>query len=300
MLMIVAVIFLTAIPSIKKKLIYLTNSLGYTATRDYYENFEANIHFKSTYSSDCILLQCGDQHILFDGGYYDLYPEIDDYFKQLGVSEFAAVINTHPDNDHIGALPMVLRDYKVDTLYCSPASENNDNTDNKLMLEAARISGTNVRFISAGEEFEIEGFNFQVISPDAFTDNSNSMSVVVKVTKDDFSAMFTGDSGKEDLMAAAANGYDLQADILKVPHHGSTTSTDEEIVDAINPQYAVITVNKNNHGHPAPEVVDVFEKKQIPLLLTESNGTIIISSNCDGEYIINSVDTGGQNEKTDS
>ena len=288
-----AVVLTTAIPAVKNNISSLTYDAGYLSLRDYSINYDINIHFISTYNSDCILVDCGGKYILIDGGYYSLYSDIDAYLKEVGVKEFAAVINTHPDGDHIGCLPYILENYKTDTFYCSSASVYFESPENTYMLESADKQGIATVFLSAGDEFTIEGFKFQVISPAQYNDESNRMSLVIKLTKDDFSALLTGDAYKEELMEAHNNGYSLKSDILKVPHHGSNTSTNEELIDIIAPQYAVITVNKNYHGHPHQEVLDIFEKKQIPLLLTENSGTIIISSNCDGKYIINSVHSGG-------
>ena len=292
-LLVLAVVLTTAIPAVKNNISSLTYDAGYLSVRDYSIKYDINIHFISTYNSDCILVDCGGKYILIDGGYYSLYSDIDAYLKEVGVKELAAVINTHPDGDHIGCLPYILENYKTDTFYCSSASKYFESPENTYMLDSAKEQGISTVFLSAGDEFTIEGFKFNVVAPIKYNDESNRMSLVIQLTKDDFSALFTGDAYKEELMEAYNNGYSLKSDILKVPHHGSNTSTTEELIDIIAPEYAVITVNKNYHGHPHQEVLDIFEKKQIPLLLTENSGTIIISSNCDGKYIINSVHSGG-------
>ena len=292
-MLLAAVILITAIPAVKDELTKLTNELGYISLRDHSSAYEVNIHFISTYSSDCILMECGEKYILIDGGYYGLYDDIDKYLQEVGVKEFAAVVNTHPDSDHLGALPYIIRDYPTDILYCSPISGYIEDIGNDLMLSTAKEAGVPTEFLSAGDEFMIDDYKFQVVAPYETGQETNPASLVIRVTKDDFSALFTGDSYKEELLEAAEMEYDLKADILKVPHHGSNTSITDEIVEFIDPQYAVVTVNRNRHGHPHEEVVKVFEERQIPLLLTEDNGTIIISSNCDGEYFIDSVHSGG-------
>lgn len=292
-LLILAVILITAIPSVKDKLIDLTDDIGKTALADFTEIYDVNIHFLPTGTSDCIILDLDGEYVLIDGGFYGMYDRISAYFRAVGIDKFSAVINTHPDADHVGCIPQILYDYKVQTLFYSESSLNSDSIMNLEMLKAAESCNIQSEVLNEKDSFTINGFNFEVLAPYTDADENNSMSLVIKVSKDDFSMLLTGDSDKEVLLGIEKRGYSLDCDILKVPHHGSSTSTNDELLNLFSPEYAVITVGENSYGIPDPEVLNLFEEKEIPLLRTDQSGTIIISSNCDGKYIVNSIQSGG-------
>ncbi len=292
-LLILAVILITAIPSVKDKLIDLTDDIGKTALADFTEKHDVNIHFLPTGTSDCIILDLDGEYVLIDGGFYGMYDRISTYFRAVGIDRFSAVINTHPDADHVGCIPQILCDFKVQTLFYSESSLNSDSIINSEMLKTAEISNIHSEVLKEKDSFTINGFNFEVLAPYTDADENNSMSLVIKVSKDDFSMLLTGDSDKEVLLGIEKRGHSLDCDILKVPHHGSSTSTNDELLNLFSPKYAVITVGDNSYGLPDPEVLNLFEEKKIPLLRTDQSGTIIISSNCDGKYIVNSIQSGG-------
>ncbi len=292
-LLILAAILITAIPSVKDKLIDLTDDIGKTALTDFKGKYDVNIHFLPTGTSDCIILDLDGEYVLIDGGFYGMYDRINTYFQEVGIDKFSAVINTHPDADHVGCIPQILYDYKVQTLFYSETAIYSDSVMNSEMLKAAETSNIHSEALKEKDSFTINGFKFEVLAPYTDADENNSMSLVIKVSKDDFSMLLTGDSDKEVLLGIEKRGYSLDCDILKVPHHGSSTSTNDELLNLFSPEYAVITVGENSYGIPDPEALSLFEEKKIPLLRTDQSGTIIISSNCDGKYIVNSIQSGG-------
>lgn len=112
----------------------------------------------------------------------------------------------------------------------------------------------------------------------------NDNSIVIKVEYKNNAFLFTGDAEEEAENDMIKAGSDLTADVLKVGHHGSRTSTSDKWLDAVNPEIAVISAGKDNkYGHPSKEVLDRLKQKNVQILRTDESGTIILTS--DGEKI---------------
>ncbi|MEG1336858.1 MAG: competence protein ComEC, partial [Clostridiales bacterium] len=113
---------------------------------------------------------------------------------------------------------------------------------------------------------------------------SNTLSMILKVKYQNFSALLTGDANEEAIATMNAQGLDLSADILKIPHHGSKTGYNEEFYQNVNPQAVVISVGKNSFGHPDQTILDYWRSRNIPIYRTEFQGAITVKAqgkNCD-------------------
>ena len=161
-----------------------------------------------------------------------------------------AIVLTHPQEDHMAGFPEILNRMRVGVTYT-----NGIGNDTSAFREF-RFRANNFRELSAGDRFELDGVKFEVVwPPPGFEDDDlNNTSLVIRLTYEDVTFLFTGDSEAvvhEQLVQSAV----LQADILKVPHHGSKT-TEAWFFDAVSPSVAVISVGSDNRfGHPHPDTL---------------------------------------------
>ena len=199
------------------------------------------------------------------------------------------VLATHPDADHIGGLPFVFDNYKVSAFIDNGAKSDSEvwkTLEEKVKSEKSpygqiqkvkAVSGTKIILDS---ENNIE---FDVLSPSTNVDkmrDTNMGSIVGKLTYGSSTFMFTGDAPinvEQRLVDKYGDG--LESNILKVGHHGSRTSSSEEFLKAVAPQFAIISVGlKNMYGHPHKEVIDLLNKLGIKTLRTSEEGTIFCKS----------------------
>lgn len=230
---------------------------------------------------DAILIQEGNYQMLIDGGKDGkvMLEKLGQYLS-FWDRQIEVVVMTHPDQDHIGGLVEVLKNYQVATVVkTNDISESQTyeallrevRAENSEVIEA--IAGTKIKFPS-GTEVEVL-YPFLTVAENS-KNNSNDDSVVVKLRWKDESFLFTGDlpSTKEDELID--RGVNLKSTILKVSHHGSKYSTLDAFLDAVAPAQAIISVGKNNmYGHPNPETLERLKSHNVEVLRTDERGDII-------------------------
>lgn len=267
-------------------LVALILGVAFTGYAVYVESpSDLTVSFLDVGQGDAILINTSKhQQILIDGGpgkavLRELSKEMPFYDRSID-----AVIATHPDSDHIGGLPDVLSNYTVE-LVMEPGVES----DSSIYKEFENIiKEKNIKKILArkGMKFELsDGAYLLILFPDrdVLGMDTNDASIVAKLVYGNTSFLFTGDSPKkiEDYLIST-DSEDLDSDVLKVGHHGSKTSNSQEYVAAVSPDYAVISVGKDNkYGHPNQEALDIFNNFGAKILRTDLLGTIDMSSNGD-------------------
>ena len=241
------------------------------------------VHFIDVGQGDSILIQTPDgQNMLIDTGEGKQYDKLSAYLAHYKVKDFKYVVFTHPHSDHIGSADKIVKNYSIETLVM-PDAVNTSKTFERLVTE---IENKNLPAIRAnpGLKFEFGEAEIMILGPgsDEYK-NLNNYSVVVKVNYKDTSFLFTGDMEKESenevLDYCEKNGVDLYADVIKVSHHGSTTSSQDVFIDAVSPKYAVIFCGADNsYNHPSLKVVDRLELLGAKVLRTDLEGDIVVAS----------------------
>lgn len=222
---------------------------------------------------DSLLLTTpGGKHILVDGGPsgVETAGEVSSQLPhwQRGLH---AVVLTHPQQDHLGGLPEVLKRYDVAAVYETGATNSTEG------FTAYRRQAGAWRSLATGDSFEIDGVRFKVLWPDeGYAPNGlNNGSLVIRVEYGATRILLTGDVESAAQTVLLERG-DLQADILKVPHHGSGTSS-EAFLDGVNPGIAVISVGEGNpFGHPREAVLQALAGADV--YRTDIHGSVIIQS----------------------
>lgn len=203
------------------------------------------------------------------------------YLRTRGVRRLEAVILTHPDEDHAGGLSSVLA--HVPTRVVLDPGFAAGQRGHMAGLDEARRAQVPWRRAQKGDSWTTDGVAFHVLSPGPPTaaDRSpNDWSVVLRITYGEFDALLMGDA---DYRIEAELLDQGKVEVLKVGHHGSRTSTSAEFVEAVSPDYALISAGaRNRYGHPHPQVLDRLEDAGARVLRTDCQGTVSVTGKKDG------------------
>lgn len=240
---------------------------------------ELKVHFIDVGQGDSILIQSGNHDMLVDAGENDKADTVVTYLHSQGIDKLDYVIGTHPHSDHIGGLDDVINNFTIDTLIM-PAVEHTTKTY-KDVLNSASGQGLKITKPEVGKTYQIGDASFQIIAPNGnYGDDLNNWSVGIKLTNGNNSFVMCGDAESQAEAAMCTNDIDLSADVLKLGHHGSNTSTSKDFLNKVNSKYAVISCGMgNSFGHPHQETMDELSTKEIEVYRTDEQGTIIASSN---------------------
>lgn len=256
------------------------------------------VHYIDVGQADCALLESDGHYMVIDGGDNGDADTIVSYLEEQGVKKLDVVVGTHPHEDHIGSLDAVINNFDVDAVYMPKIMHTSKTFED--VLDAISNKGLKIKAPNPGDTFYFNGLEVEVHGPQQEYSDFNNNSIVLKVTAGETKFLFTGDAealAEEDILNA---GHDVQADVLKVGHHGSSTSSSQEFLQAVSPDFAVISVGTgNSYGHPEEETLDRLESMGVEIYRTDLQGTIICST--DGKNItFNAVSTNAGGEKTET
>ena len=261
-----------------------TGSPTPTATQDVSGHSLLQIIFFDVGQADSILLKTEDYAMLIDAGNIGQDKLMLDYLSEYGVTKLDYLVATHPHADHIGAMSAVVKAMDSIGEVIMPDKPHTTVTY-KNLIKAIDEKNIPITLAEVGQVFNMGNVNIQIIAPDNtdYTD-LNEVSVVLRVTFGETVFLFTGDAGTKSENAQLASGLSLKVDVLKVGHHGSRTSTTQKYLDAVSPQYAIISCGTDNsYGHPHSETMTRLNRKNITIYRTDEMGTIIFVS--DGKNI---------------
>lgn len=246
---------------------------------------EIRVHFIDVGQGDSILIHSADNAVLIDAGPTAVGQGLAVYLEQIGVTVLDYVVATHPHADHIGGMAAVLDRIPVREMWMPDAVH--DTATFERLLDAIERNNLEITTVQAGMEISAGLIQMTAVSPNSGGhSNLNNYSIVLHMRHGQTSFLFTGDveaSSEREMIAA---GWDLRADVLKVSHHGSRTSTTDEFLDSVQPHAAVIMCAADNQfGHPHREVVDRLNERGIRILRTDELGTIVLSTNGTEIYI---------------
>ena len=244
--------------------------------------YGVSVHFIDVGQGDSIFIGLPDnKSMLIDAGENTCGDTVIDYILSTGEDRLDYVVATHPHSDHIGGMTKVINKFEIGTFYMPDCSHTTKTFEN--MLDALIQNQVDTQIARKGVTICNDGnVKIEILSPAANTfDDLNNYSAVVKLTYGDVSYLFTGDAetDAENLITD-----DVSADVLKVGHHGSATSTGMAFLKRVNPQIAVISSGADNsYGHPDFKVVQRLENYGVKIFRTDTDGTVIIST--DGKDI---------------
>ncbi len=244
-----------------------------------YPDGHLHLHFLAVGQGDSALIVTPEgKSIVIDGG--------PDWSTLEGLGKYRPFLNrhidllvlSHPNLDHLLSFPEILKRYSVGGIALSGA-ENSLPRYREIFALAAK-NAVPIITVSAGQTVNIEkGVNMNILwppkpMPKGFPKNDNDQSVVLMLTYNGHRALFTGDEEHQVEETLVRSHTDLQANILKVAHHGSRTSSSTGFLLAVHPSLAVISVGENTYGHPRPEIVKRLEAMGAEVRRTDEDGTV--------------------------
>lgn len=239
---------------------------------------ELEVHFLDVGQGDATLIACDGHYMLIDAGNNDKGTLVQSYLEQQGVETLDYVIGTHPDADHIGGLDVIL--YKFDCGTVILPEVENDTRTYEDVIRVLEEKDYPVTAPVVGDTYTLGGASFTIIAPNGdYGDDLNDWSVGILLQNGENRFLFTGDAGEQAEQDILANGIDISADVYKASHHGSDTASLEAFIQAVSPEYAVISVGEGNqYGHPHAEVLNRFREAGIEVFRTDEQGTIVAVS----------------------
>lgn len=221
--------------------------------------------------SALIILPDG-KSMLIDAGNKEDGDKIVKTIQNLGLDTVDYLIATHPHADHIGGMEQVVRAFDIGEIYMTNAQTNTKTFEN-LLLAIKEKDEKIIRAKAGVEIFSDENICAYFVAPNADSyDDLNNYSAVMKLTYGENSFLFTGDAEKISEDQIRSN---IKCDVLKVGHHGSSSSTTKNFLKKTEPTYAVVSCGKDNsYGHPDNEVIKRLEVQKINIYRTDTNGTV--------------------------
>lgn len=284
---------------------------GFSGASLEHKDGELEVHFIDVGQGDATLLIQGGHAMLIDAGGNDKGTAVQYYLMQQDITKLDYLIGTHPDEDHIGGLDVVLYKFDVDRVFMPAVSK--DTKTYRDVLDTAKAKNMQIYVPEKGDSYQLGDASFTVLSDEEkeYSD-INDASICIRLVFGDNSFLFCGDAGEEAEVDLLKSGAELESDIYKASHHGSATSGSAEFLEAVSPRVAVISCGKNNsYGHPDPDTVQRLLHLGADVYRTDEQGTIKAVS--DGNSITWSAggrtepeqksgsqqDTGGEETETD-
>lgn len=241
------------------------------------------VHFIDVGQADCALIITPESTALIDSGEHDTASTVISYIKRHGITRLDYVIGTHPHSDHMGAMAEILTSFEIGEFIMPEVAEDSIPTTRfyNTLLDTVESESINAVFSETGRIISLcDGAELRIIGPlGSDYPDLNDYSVVTKLVCGEIGFLFTGDMENPTETELLENGTDVSADILKVGHHGSGSSSGKEFIAAVNPSFAVISVGKeNSYGHPTLSVLDRLRNFGCKVLSTSDCGDIVFAT----------------------
>lgn len=253
------------------------------------ESGSFTVHYIDVGQADSALVTCDGHSMLIDGGNADDSNLVYSVLQRETEGHLDYVIGTHAHEDHIGGLSGAFEADTADVTFC-PVTEYDSKAFRNFKTRADERGG-GITVPAVGDTFTLGEATVTVVAVNSVPEDTNNTSIVIRIVYGDTSFLFTGDAEQETEARILESGQDIESTVLKVGHHGSSTSTSQAFLDAVSPTYAVISCGKDNsYGHPHSETlaklasagVEVFRTDELGDIYCTSDGTEVTFSY--GEY----------------
>ena len=236
-----------------------------------------NIHYIDVGQGDSIFIELPNNNtMLIDAGESSQKEIVKNYITNLGYSKIDYLIGTHPHTDHIGGLAYIINNFIIDKIYMPNALSTSKTYENLLNTIASK--NLKVKTAKAGVKIlDEEDLKINIIAPNSKSyEDLNNYSAVIKIVYKNRSFLFMGDA---EIESENEIKVDVSADVIKIGHHGSNSSTGKNFINKVKAKYAIISVGSDNkYSHPYQTVIDRLTNNKIEIYRTDLNGNILVKS----------------------
>ena len=259
----------------------VTIKTGNTISQDFVSENKQNlkVYFFDVGQADCILVMNENQTMLIDAGNNEDGDMLVQNLNTLGVKKIDYLVGTHAHEDHIGGLDDIIKNFEIGTIYMPNVQTNTKTFED--VLDAVASKNLAIETPNINDSFSVGEAECTILAVDNNEEELNLSSIVIQMKFNGMSYLFMGDAETEIeekiLEEFNKNNKDIKANILKVGHHGSNTSSSEEFLEAVAPEIAVISVGKDNsYNHPSSEIIDRLNQIGSQIYRTDEVGNIFI------------------------
>lgn len=239
-------------------------------------NSSLKVQYIDVGQADCVLIQNENENMLIDAGNNEDGKKLVDYLSKIGITDFKYVVGTHPHEDHVGGLDNIIKSFNIEKVFLPDAYTTTATFEDVLI--ALEDKNMNFTVPEIGQILSLGEARIEIIHTEANPEDLNDASIILRVDYGNTSFLFTGDA--TSTVEKKILDKNIEVDVYKVGHHGSSYSNSEEFLNKVNAQVAVISAGKNNsYNHPHTEVVKRLENKNMKIYRTDKLGTILITSN---------------------
>lgn len=244
---------------------------------------EMEVHFLDVGQGSACLVESEGHYMLVDGGDRDASSFVVAYLRNQGVEKLDYIIASHYDADHISGLVGALNVYPTEKILC-PDYE----TDTKIyrsLMQKIEENGCEIIHPQMGDQYSLGEAVFTIVAPAADYEDDNNRSIGIRLVHGGNSFLMLGDAEKESEADICRSEVLLQSEVYLVSHHGSSSSTTDELLSQVRPEIAVISVGKDNsYGHPHSQTMERLQSAGVQLFRTDIQGTLTAVS--DGEKLV--------------
>lgn len=257
---------------------------------------ELKLHMIDVGQADSFLFVKGDEVALVDCGTRSTGKDAVEYIKSLGITRIGYVFGTHPHDDHMGGMYDIITNFEIGKIIIPQVKEGQvtANWYIKLMKQIVE-KNYEVEYSKTGNEYSLGDAKIQIVwQSELEQDNVNNYSNIIKVCLGDMDVLMTGDAETEIEEEVLRSGVQIDAEILKVGHHGSDTSSSDIFLDDVNPDYGLISCKVGNkYEHPTKDTMEKLQQREVEVYRTDECGTVIatitpsgVTFNCEpGDYL---------------
>lgn len=245
------------------------------------ETSSFSVHFIDVGQADAALIECDGHYMLIDGGNKADSNIIYTVLKNKNIQKLDIVVGTHAHEDHIGGIPGAFNFASADLTLCPTTSYNSEVF--KDFARYANEKGGGITIPSVNDSYALGSATVHILGVNSASE-TNDTSIVLKIQYGETSFLFTGDAEREAEQVILDSGADLSSTVLKVAHHGSSSSTTYPFLREVMPQIAIISVGEgNSYGHPHKETLSKLKDADVQVYRSDLEGDIFVHS--DGKKV---------------
>lgn len=247
---------------------------------------ELEVRFLDVGDADAALIQCDGHAMLIDGGNKSDSSKMYAVLKQADITHLDIVVASHVHEDHIGGIPGALNYATADLILC-PVAFSTESAFSDFE-KYANEKGNGITVPNVGDTYSLGGATISILGVNS-ANGVNDSSIIMKITYGNTSFLFTGDAEAEAEWAVVSSGADLAADVLKVAHHGSDTSSTYAFLNEVQPTFAVVSVSSDSkYDLPSATIIQRLQDFDAIIYRTDKHGSITFTS--DGHVICATIE----------